>query len=517
MAESASESEAVRGGVPHAERHDLSDVPWWRSFVVRVVGAYTVVMVGCVAAAIWHQSVQAREGIVLRFGSTLKAIAATTAPHLDGDDVVQIRASADVARPAFVRLRATLERAQQANGLREDQIYVLRAQDASYTQMTFVAMLQRATFVGDAYAPPPEVVEAYRAVAATGEAQQTRLYTDAHGTFISGLAPVRDRSGAVVGVVQVDYGLAGYMAEAEAATLRLVLLGLILLAVALVVGAVMHRLMQRKVVALLTATEAIHHERYDYSIKAPGDDEIGLVAQELNHVLERLRERFDMLKFLPPHTARMIAEAAAEGGVRLDLGRSVDVVVLESDIRGFSALSEAMAPGDVIAMLNDYIRVQAEQITAEGGSIDKYMGDAVLAVFEGPQKEARALRAALGLQRAVAEMNAQGVFASPVRVGVGLSRGEVVMGNMGSEHRMEHTVIGAVVNLAARLCSAAGGGEVVCHAELIAQIEPEARDAAWALGEVERLKVKGFEEEVACYRLSASHSGAGLAGEGAAQ
>jgi adenylate cyclase len=149
-------------------------------------------------------------------------------------------------------------------------------------------------------------------------------------------------------------------------------------------------------------------------------------------------------------------------------------------------------------MLNLYIRAQAELVEAAGGSIDKFMGDAVLAIFEGAAKEARALSCAVEIQRAVAAMNAAGTFQVPIQVGVGISVGEVVMGNMGSEKRMEHTVIGATVNLAARLCSAAQKDEIVAQRAVL----DIAGDVAGIVGRTEEeVRVKGFAEPVRCVRM----------------
>jgi len=224
-----------------------------------------------------------------------------------------------------------------------------------------------------------------------------------------------------------------------------------------------------------------------------------LVAQALNRALAGLKERFEMLKFIPAHTARMIEAAARADGVQLSHAHDVEVAVFMSDIRGFTRISEKLSAQRIVAMLNDYIRVQAELVEASGGSIDKYMGDAVMAVFEGDDKGRRAVECALAVQQAVAAMNDAGAFEEPIFVGIGLTVGDVVMGNMGSDQRMEYTVIGSTVNLAARLCSAARGGEVVIPSQLRERVD----DTGLAFSEPEEVEVKGFPDPAVIYRVSA--------------
>ena len=103
------------------------------------------------------------------------------------------------------------------------------------------------------------------------------------------------------------------------------------------------------------------------------------------------------------------------------------------------------------------------------GSIDKYMGDAVLVVFEGEDSVERAVRCGREILIRIAEMNR--TSEQPVHIGIGISHGHVVMGNMGCESRMEHTVIGPTVNLAARLCSVAQGRELVMPYSMFETVE----------------------------------------------
>ncbi len=144
------------------------------------------------------------------------------------------------------------------------------------------------------------------------------------------------------------------------------------------------------------------------------------------------------------------APGAADGEMRT-------VSILFADLRGFTALSEALGPAGMVRLLNDYFSFMADVIREHGGVIDKYIGDAVMALFGAPLSRgddaARAIRAARDMIRALALFNAPRLAAGepPVDIGIGLATGPVIAGTIGSPDRLNYTVIGDAVNLAARL------------------------------------------------------------------
>ncbi|NQV82010.1 MAG: adenylate/guanylate cyclase domain-containing protein [Alphaproteobacteria bacterium] len=141
--------------------------------------------------------------------------------------------------------------------------------------------------------------------------------------------------------------------------------------------------------------------------------------------------------------------------------RRIECTILFSDIRNFTGFSEQREPAEVVAFLNEIVGLQIGAITRHGGDVDKMIGDAVLALFEGAEKERRALDAAIEAQRAIIG----GYF--PRKVGIGVYSGQVVIGPVGPSSRMDFTVIGDSVNTAARLCTAANESEVVADLDTI--------------------------------------------------
>ena len=196
-----------------------------------------------------------------------------------------------------------------------------------------------------------------------------------------------------------------------------------------------------------------------------------------------------------------VAQALISGGLDLELGGEIkEVSVLFCDIRGFTERTEKMHPGDVIEMLNQHMTSMTELVRKHHGVVDKFVGDEIMAVFGGLKSygndAANAASCALEMIETRGQQNETAEF--PLSVGIGLATGEVVAGCMGSVDRLNYTVLGARVNLAARLCSAAGPMEIVIDKETRGRLESGAKTGA-----ISGLELKGFSTSVEAFRLLA--------------
>lgn len=198
--------------------------------------------------------------------------------------------------------------------------------------------------------------------------------------------------------------------------------------------------------------------------------------------LVALRER--LARFVSDGAAGA-ARAAGEAAIT---SRRLEVCLLHTDVRGFTAFAEANPPEDVVAFLNRLMAIQVAAVRRHGGDVDKMIGDALLAVFTGEGRQARAIAAARELLRSVE------AAALPRGVGVGLFDGPVVVGAVGPAERQDFTVIGDSVNTVARLCDAAGAGELVVEAATLA-------GAGLTGGIPESLVVKGKAAPLGAVRL----------------
>jgi adenylate cyclase len=228
------------------------------------------------------------------------------------------------------------------------------------------------------------------------------------------------------------------------------------------------------------------------------------MAVASHRLQEQLRResvaKANLLRQFSPKVAEQLL--AARGRVRLG-GQRSEVTILNSDIRGFTQLAREMDADDVVEMLNDYFGVLVPVIFKHSGTIDKFMGDAILAVFGSPEPDPKqhqhAVLAALDMQAAVAKLNdvrrLRGAASSDF--GIGIHCGEVVHGFVGTADRMEFTVISDAVNRASRYCAAASAGEIL--------ISPEVHERVWRIVSTERKMIATKHEgDFVAYRVTST-------------
>ncbi len=278
------------------------------------------------------------------------------------------------------------------------------------------------------------------------------------------------------------------------------------LAVAVLAAVLIARGVTRPVLELAQGARRIADGDFAGRMDIPGRDEISALALSFNEMAAGLQDRERVRGLLGKVVSPAIAEELLRRPISLG-GEEREVSVLFVDIRGFTARCEGVAPAAILDLLNRYLTRVTQAIEAEGGVVDKYIGDAVMALFGAPlmhsDHAARSVRGALGIRAAVEALNAE--FAAegqpPIAVGVGINTAVVVAGNMGSASRMNYTVIGDGVNIASRvegLCPFYGAVILVTDAT---------RDAAAGIDfrEVDRVRVKGRGEALGIHEpVSAS-------------
>jgi len=237
-------------------------------------------------------------------------------------------------------------------------------------------------------------------------------------------------------------------------------------------------------------------------------DTFGRLASTFNLMVDGLEQRERMRELFGRYVTSQVADEILAGRVQLG-GERRHATVLFSDIRGFTTLSERLAPEDVVAFLNAYFEEMIECVLENGGTIDKFIGDAVMAVFgvptsKGPDEDAKsAARCALEMSRRLDVLNearrARGEEA--IEIGIALHSGELVAGAIGSTKRMEYTVIGDTVNLTSRLegLTKRLGRRVVVSDETAALI-----GEGFRLEALETLEVRGRAEAVSVFALTAA-------------
>lgn len=210
-------------------------------------------------------------------------------------------------------------------------------------------------------------------------------------------------------------------------------------------------------------------------------------------------QRSALERFLSPDVVEMIAKNPE--GVKLG-GTNQKVTIMFADIRGFTTLSEKMPPEKIVEVLNEYFTRVTDIIFDCGGTLDKYIGDAVMAVFGAPISKGNdavnAVKAAVEIQRFLVEMNRDAAARKwpELRVGIGINTGIVTAGNIGSPKRIDYTVIGDSVNIASRLMSNAKPGQIVVSLNTAADLEVE-----FSMKPLAPLTVKGKSQPLEAFEI----------------
>jgi len=257
----------------------------------------------------------------------------------------------------------------------------------------------------------------------------------------------------------------------------------------------------------LNALDAVAAGRLDEIVPVVANDEIGQIGDRTNDMIAGLRERERIKGVFGKLVSPAVAEAILEGEGGSDLGgREVEAVVLFTDLRNFTALSERTDPQGVVGFLNEYFTMIVAAVHEQQGVVDKFIGDAAMAVFGlegGPAAEDaadRAVRAALAMRSGLVPLNARLAKRGLPEVdnGIGMHLGHMVAGNIGSKDRLEYTVIGDAVNTASRLeglCKVTGNPLLVSSA-IYERLSTELRNDLVSLGEHQ---VKGKTQSIAVY------------------
>ena len=219
------------------------------------------------------------------------------------------------------------------------------------------------------------------------------------------------------------------------------------------------------------------------------------------------RMKSTMSRYMDPGIAdQLMGDGSSEDFLG---GKSSEITVLFSDIRSFTAITEALGAQDTVQMLNEYFTIMVDCITREGGMLDKFIGDAIMAGFGIPvshdDDEDRAVRAAIAMITGLWEWNVERVARgeNPVDHGVGLNTGMVVSGNIGSPKRMDYTMIGDGVNLAARLESAC---KQYSARILISEFTKAKLKGTYRMRDIDMVVVKGKTEPVGVYEVLDYHT-----------
>jgi adenylate cyclase len=254
--------------------------------------------------------------------------------------------------------------------------------------------------------------------------------------------------------------------------------------------------------------KALGMGRFSHRVKSVRNDEFGDLAFAFNRMAEdldmkeKIKDSFG--RYVTPEIVNLILANPENQWMK---AATVEASVLFVDIRGFTALFENTTPETIVDLLNDYLTRVTDSVIKHGGHVNKFVGDEAMAVFGAPAANPdhahAAVMAALEIQDEISNLNHEKKMnGMKIGIGVGINSGEMLSGNLGSQKRMEYTVIGDNVNIASRLTKAAKAGEILISRKTFEAVQK--RDGDLRFEEKGRAPVKGRRAQVTIYSVTRS-------------
>jgi adenylate cyclase len=261
------------------------------------------------------------------------------------------------------------------------------------------------------------------------------------------------------GTLRIGFSLNSLHRAIQESIYKALAFGLLGLGVGLAGAYLLSQRLSGPILRLRTSATQIASGDLDHRAELSSADEVGGLARSFNDMAASLQTSFGRQQRTLESFARFVPnkflEAIAPNGIEtIEVGQSTRrrITILFCDIRGYTAMAEVLSPTETFEFLNDYLAYMGAAIEAHGGFIDKYIGDAIMALFDEPHSDG-ALRAALAMQEALVSFNRDRSrrHQPTIEVGIGIHHGDVIMGAIGFTSRIESTVIGDAVNVAARI------------------------------------------------------------------
>ncbi len=269
---------------------------------------------------------------------------------------------------------------------------------------------------------------------------------------VSAFAPVKSMGWGIVTEQPFKYAYASTITVKNNAYRWIV----ITIVLAVLVAYLFARRLSGPILKVIKGAKKIGDGNLDTKVEVKSRDELGRLADRFNEMAKGLKDRDFIKDTFGKYVSKQVAEDILNGRLKLG-GERKTATVLMSDIRDFTAMSEKLSPEEVVEFLNLFFKEMVGVVTKYEGTLDKYIGDAILAVFGAPilheDDPKRAVFAAIEMIEKLRQFNIKRIEegASAINIGIAVHTGELVAGNIGSEVRMEYTVIGDTVNLTSRI------------------------------------------------------------------
>ncbi|HZF01848.1 MAG TPA: adenylate/guanylate cyclase domain-containing protein [Methylomirabilota bacterium] len=348
--------------------------------------------------------------------------------------------------------------------------------------------------------PEPHISDLERSISENLKQTEFLIWPDEpHRVF---LQEITSGSGLPAAYQVCLYSLADFIADQHKLKIRILIFGALTLLGAFLISLVLTHGLSVPLRELVAGTNEIHRGNFAVKVRVRSRDDIGKLASSFNEMAEGLALKEKYRTVLNLVADEKVAKQLIDNQAALG-GELREVSAIFCDVRGFTALTQNMPPEEVIEMLNEHMAVLARVVKQNNGVVDKFVGDALMAIFGAPISHGNdaldAAKCALSLVIEREKLNQTSKH--KLRIGVGLATGKMVAGCMGSTDRLNYTVLGERVNLAARLCSSAKAGQVI-----IDQTTRERLGETISVAPLPELHLKGFSENVVAYELRSAEN-----------
>ena len=328
-----------------------------------------------------------------------------------------------------------------------------------------------------------------------------------HTRSFSAYAPLFDKQGQMLGVLGVDLkdeNMQKALRHSKIISAALILCSLVF---ATILSAILGHQLTKGILLLNQVVTRFASKQFEVRVPIISKDEIGNLGESFNAMAQTIDDHAKYLEALLAAYGRFVPHSfldllQKDSIIDLQLGDHIqqEMTVLFADIRSFTSLSETMTPKENFDFINAFLHRVSPVIRNHGGVIDKYIGDAVMALF--PNSPDNAVAAAINMQHKVAEYNQQRIENGhkPIAIGVGLHTGNLILGTVGEAERMNSTVIADAVNLASRLEAATKyyGVGIVVSEQTATQLS---ESTAFKIRFLDKVQVKGKQKSIAIYQI----------------
>lgn len=401
----------------------------------------------------------AKKALIKQMQSTVLSIASTASAAVNADQHQRIRNPAEGDSSEYTEMEAFLRKLRDANRRPDVQvkfIYTIAPSGDSRKMGHYVVDAEEEggekSHFGETYKAEGEVLDFENAQS------PSEFVRDQFGFWLTAMVPIRNPAGKSIAILGVDISAD----EVVAQTRRLLWSGLVTTAGSLLLAVCAAMMISRNVTRALAqidnAVQLLGQGKLDTRIGWKSRDEFGSLAAAINGMAIGLQQRENLKSTLASYVSQQVADEILTTGKMAEVrSERRKVTILFADVRGFTALSEGMSPEDVVAMLNEYFEKMIEAIFRHRGTLNKFIGDGLMAMFgapaDDPYQEKNAILAALEMQKEMVLLQEKFRKGGHVdfRIGIGINTGIAVVGNIGSSQKMEYTAIGDTVNSASRL------------------------------------------------------------------